>query len=177
MPLANAYRSRIFDPLGMDDTYLHHYEEPRLSRSAGLAHRYFDLTEILPRLGNIDVDAENWNTSIDWAAGGLVSTSGDIDRFYRGLFEGQLLNDTSLIGSVDNRVVGDEDTPVYGLGFALELSIDGSTVTSYEHEGVWGSYMAYSPVIKTTVSFTANQPTFARLDELLDETRSLYVAE
>lgn len=177
MSLAQAYRTRIFDPLGMDDTYLHHYEEPRQSRSAGVAHRHFDLTEFFPEAGNVDVDAASWNTSIDWAGGGLVSTAGDLDRFFRGLFDGDLLSDPSVIGNSDYRVNGDEQAPFYGLGLALQISADGSEVVAYEHGGFWGSYMMYVPSTNTSVSFTANQVIFNRFDEYLSEVRALYLSD
>jgi len=174
MSLADAYRTRIFDPLEMHDTYLHHYEEPRQSSSAGTAHRYFDLSVFDPTFGNVNVDEENWNTSIDWAGGGLVSTASDLERFHRALFTGQLLLDSTVIGAVENRVDGDEEAPVYGLGFGLHLDAEDDTVVSYEHGGFWGSYMMYFPGSDRSLSFTANQVIFDRYDEFLTEVRSLY---
>ncbi|MBX2835202.1 MAG: beta-lactamase family protein [Gammaproteobacteria bacterium] len=175
LSLAEAYRARIFDPLEMNDTYLHHYEEPRQSRSSGLSHRYFDLTRLLPGGTNVDVDADGWNTSIDWAGGGLVSTAADIERFYHGLFDGSLLQNPSVIGALENRVLADDDTPYYGLGFGLQVSSANDAVLAYEHGGFWGSYMMYIPTSGTTLTYTVNQVEFRRFDELYERARELLV--
>jgi len=157
MSLEEVFRARIFDPLGMDDTYLNHYEEPRQSLSAGVAHRYYDLSDAYPSLGNVDVQADNWNTSIAWAGGGLVSTASDLEKFNRALFEGQLLQDISVIGALENRMEeSDEDSP-HGLGFYTDVSTDGNTILSYRHGGFWGSEMIYFPKSGITVSYTNNQ--------------------
>jgi len=174
MSLADNYRARIFDPIGMNDTYLMHYEAPRRSASPGLSHRHYDLTGFDPSLGNVDVDEAGWNTSIDYAGGGLVSTAADIDKFYRALFANELGVDSRQIGDVSNRVDGDDDAPVYGLGFSLNIDSETGDVLSYEHGGFWGSYMAFFPNKEVSVVFTANQVEFDSYDQLLMKIRTLY---
>ena len=68
-PLADAYRSLIFDPLGMDDTYLE-WNEPARGR-----------------------DLHPVNMSYRWAGGGLVTTASDLVTFLRGLFGRTLFAD------------------------------------------------------------------------------------
>jgi len=174
MSLVENYRTRIFDPLGMDDTYLMHYEDPRLSASPGLSHRHYDMSAIEPSLGNIDVDAAAWNTSIDYAGGGLVSTASDIDKFFRALFGNELGVDSSQFGDIANRVVGDKRDPVYGLGFSLNIDAETGGVLSYEHGGFWGSYMAFFPQDNVSAVFTANQAAFKGYGQLVMTLRSLF---
>jgi D-alanyl-D-alanine carboxypeptidase len=68
-PLHVAMRRYIFDPVGMDGTWLEGHEEPL---GPAVAHHYdgaIDLSEITP----------TW----DWAGGGLVSTLADLARYTR----------------------------------------------------------------------------------------------
>jgi len=174
MSLVENYRTRIFDPLGMNDTYLMHYEEPRNSASPGLSHRHYDLSGVDPSLSNIDVDEAGWNTSFDFAGGGLVSTAADIDKFFRALFANELGVDSSQIGDVSNRVPGDERDPVYGLGFSLNIDPETGAVLSYDHGGAWGSYMAFFPHSETSAVFTANQVVFDSYAQLVTKLRSLF---
>jgi len=174
MSLADNYRARIFDPIGMNDTYLLHYEDARSSESPGLSERYFDLSSFDPSIGNVNVDGMEWNTSLDFGGGGLVSTAADLDKFYRALFSGDLLADSSVFGDPAYRVQGDDRSPVYGLGFVLNVDPDTDSVISYEHGGFWGSYMAYFPGSDTSAVFTANQVAFAGYGLVLGTLYSLF---
>ena len=81
MPLANAYQTYIYEPLGMRSTYLDCYEEARIET----VHGYTGFGE-----GMTDVTA--LHESVGWSAGGLVSTAPDLVTFARGLFGGSLFS-------------------------------------------------------------------------------------
>ena len=69
LPLQVAMRRHVFDPVGMDATWLEGHDEPR---DRAVAHHYdgeLDLSEITP----------TW----DWAGGGLVSTLADLAKYAR----------------------------------------------------------------------------------------------
>lgn len=83
--LAKQFRSRIFDPLQMTDTYFEYYEPPR--GNGKLAHSF---------LGKLDI-TKNFNTSYDWAGGGVVSTTRDLALFLTALFNGKLLGKKSTL--------------------------------------------------------------------------------
>jgi D-alanyl-D-alanine carboxypeptidase len=76
-PLHLVYRDLVFDPLGMNMTWLEGREPVRAEE---VAHHYsheLDLTTISP--------------TIDWAGGGLVTTAPDMVRFLRALWSGRIL--------------------------------------------------------------------------------------
>jgi D-alanyl-D-alanine carboxypeptidase len=77
-PLHAVYRELVFDPLGMDTTWLEGHE-PARERAA--AHHYS---------GELD-----WTTvspTIDWAGGGLVTTAPDLARFVRALWSERIVD-------------------------------------------------------------------------------------
>ncbi len=81
MPLAEAYDTYIYQPLGMTSTFLDCYEEPRTDTVhgyTGSGEAMADLTEL--------------HESVGWSAGGLVSTALDLVTFGRGLFDGALFD-------------------------------------------------------------------------------------
>ncbi len=81
-PLHEVYRELIFDPLGMDDTWLEGREPARRQE---VAHHY--------------TGALDWTTlspTIDWAGGGLVTTTADLGRYVGALWSRQILSATDL---------------------------------------------------------------------------------
>jgi CubicO group peptidase (beta-lactamase class C family) len=70
--LHEVYREHLFNPLGMNNTYVEYYETPRPAiPGRGLSHVYLGL------LDYTDLRA----ISADWAGGGLASTTEDLNRF------------------------------------------------------------------------------------------------
>lgn len=127
-PLHEAMRARVFDPLGMDDTWMSFREEA--PRSRPLTHRYE---------GPWDMTVHE-HQSADWAGGGLVSTSHDLRALLCGLSEGGLFEEDATLAEMQ----GWEETGMagvlYGLGlFGVEL--DGGGLL-WGHEG-YGNAFAY----------------------------------
>ena len=84
MPLAEAYRTRIYEPLGMESTFLDCYEDA----VTDVVHGYTGSGDTL-------ADLTELHESIGWSAGGIVSTASDLIAFARGLFGGALFDDPS----------------------------------------------------------------------------------
>jgi D-alanyl-D-alanine carboxypeptidase len=85
--LAFEYQHRIFTPLG-----LHH---TRFSLTTSMPNPYSHGYEVLAP-GNWPLDVTSTSPTIAWAAGGIVSTDGDLTRFMRALLGGRLLKSTLL---------------------------------------------------------------------------------
>ncbi|GAA3603795.1 hypothetical protein GCM10022419_105440 [Nonomuraea rosea] len=81
--LAAELTRRLFAPLGMKHTYL--TTKPPQGIKGPHGHGYYPDAKGEPR----DVDRQN--ASLGGAAGGVVSTSGDLSAFYRAFNQGRLL--------------------------------------------------------------------------------------
>lgn len=94
---AAEIRSRLLEPLGLENTFLesfenipggyvhhYHYATPRFDEVAGV-HRAFP--EIRPYL----VESTAGNLSPEWTAGGIVTSAGDLIRWARALRDGDLV--------------------------------------------------------------------------------------
>lgn len=100
---AAEIRRRILAPLGLNDTYLEGFEPghpdrlprryqyltPQYRETAGVAPGF---TEVRP--GLLDVGASN--LSVEWTAGGMVSSPRDLVLFARALRDGKLISPAHL---------------------------------------------------------------------------------
>ncbi|MGN9783168.1 serine hydrolase domain-containing protein [Nonomuraea sp. ZG12] len=97
-------RRRILRPLGLRHTVVP-------GDRAGLPSPHAKGYEPMPRL----VDATRMNPSLDWAAGEMISTTADLERFMSALLDGKLTSAASLRAmrtTVDTKV---------GFGYGLGL--------------------------------------------------------
>jgi len=119
-------RRRIFEPMGMHDTFLLGSEEV----PGGLqVHGY-----VQGGLGWIDF-TDQWNGTGAWTAGGIVSTTPDILRFSHGLVQGELLAPETFAEMTRNPSPMDEGSLQYGLGIILGAGWIG-------HDGAVPGWMA-----------------------------------
>nr|MDJ0496367.1 serine hydrolase domain-containing protein [Acidimicrobiia bacterium] len=132
MPLAEAYRTFIYEPLGMTSTFLDCYEDPLIdvvNGYTGSGDTLTDLTEL--------------HESVGWSAGGLVSTAQDLVAFASGLFGGELLDDPDSLVAMT--------TPAPGSSYGLGVTIEGEY---FGHEGFIAGFRAalnYSPELDAVV--------------------------
>lgn len=105
MPLAEAYRTHIYEPLGMTSTFLDCYEEPVID----VVHGY-------TASGDTMADVTELHESVGWSAGGLVSTAPDLIAFARGLFGGALFDNPETLAAMTTPAPGS----TYGLGIMLQ---------------------------------------------------------
>jgi D-alanyl-D-alanine carboxypeptidase len=127
--LPEILAERIFDPAGLSSTSL---ESPMSEHPSGLAGGW---SEAL-----LDGEAGPYASiaSSAWAAGGLISSAGDLERFLRALFTDQLLLPESLRAMVSG-------PGPYGLGL-IRVPVNGRT--GYGHGGAtigYSSYMVLEP--------------------------------
>ncbi|WP_410569894.1 serine hydrolase domain-containing protein [Amycolatopsis sp. cmx-4-61] len=123
-PLDTEITRRITRPLGLYDTYLPGRGDERLPAPHAVGY--------LPLDGKL-VDFSDFDATIAWAAGGLVSTPADLDRFYGALLGGRLLGPAEL-AEMRRTVPADLGIPGarYGLGLG---SIPLSCGVVWGHEG------------------------------------------
>ncbi|MGH2963042.1 MAG: serine hydrolase domain-containing protein [Solirubrobacterales bacterium] len=134
LPLHSVYRQLVFDPLGMDATWLEG-QEP--ARAREVAHHYSD-----------ELDLTTVTPTIDWAGGGLVTTAPDLVRFVRGLWTGGVV-DYGGLEELTRWTPGASFPPGhalryerYGLGTGLN-SIEG--VELIGHTGFIGAFAFHAP--------------------------------
>jgi len=114
-PYHEALRERILDPLGLDATYLSHYEQGETPRDA--------FTE---QLGGpvvpVDFDYTAIETTV-WSAGGLVSNVVDVHRFFVALTQGEIISLAQFSEMITGTGIDSRRDPArrydYGLGVEL----------------------------------------------------------
>jgi D-alanyl-D-alanine carboxypeptidase len=151
-PLHEAVRERILGPLGMSNTYTQFHE----ALPGGFVHGYSGYKQD----GSV-VDVTDYNDGGGLGDGALVSTSGDLLRFYQALFqEKTLLSDDLLAQMLDFQETGVPDSR-YGLGVS-EMGTPWGKF--YGHTGGvygYGSLAFYNPerqviVVSLVATDTAN---------------------
>ena len=136
------------------------------SERLGLAHTYHESLEpeplgLPPIAGQYEGDFDVWryDASVDlWGGGGLVSTCGDLARFFRALLGGDVLRspDTlELMRTVPGAPAADADDPdargeAANTGMFLFRRRHGD-LTSWGHGGYWGTVAATCPELDVTV--------------------------
>lgn len=142
-PLHRVYRTMIFDPLGMNDTWLT-YRESR--RGAVPSHRF----EGSDDLNNVP------RQSADWAGGGLMSTARDLEKFLRGLASGRLFRKAGTLDVMRESVPVGESGISYGLGL-YRVDLGKGLGEVWGHDGHGNSFAYYWPQRDITFTGTLNQ--------------------
>jgi CubicO group peptidase (beta-lactamase class C family) len=152
--LHEAYRDLLLDPLDMKHTYRPSHEEARPSLPGrGPSHRYLDDLEctLVPAV-----------MTADWAGGGLISTTEDLNRFLRAFVRNEVFADPTTRDEMFQWV---ESGPFHNYGFGISRVVfDRSDDPQYAGLGeVWGhagsshNFMYYWPNQDTTMIGTLNQ--------------------
>lgn len=162
-PLGSQLRERLFTPLGLGDTsfapgdvrgeYVHGHRPP--TRQGIVTGRPVD----------IDGEPAWWS----WAAGGIVSTAGDLQRFFGALLRGEVLDPTLLRTMEALRPAG---SVRYGLGLAAFTTPCG---TAWGHTGnilgtisvAWNSRDASRQVVLVVDTY----PLSAELEDVVRQTQ------
>ncbi|UNO38386.1 serine hydrolase domain-containing protein [Streptomyces sp. MST-110588] len=180
--VADLIEQRITKPLGMKDTFLatdaawsrgkKHVTgyEPGPGRLRSLLARIVDLpegTEVAgPRRPHDNVDAGAVDPGWTWAAGGLVSTAPDWQRFQSALMSGTLLPAVQM-KQMRQTVPDPQDGGGYGLGL---MKVDTSCGTVWGHTGGLPGYSSEfytdqsgrrSVAVLTATNFHIKEPTAA----------------
>jgi D-alanyl-D-alanine carboxypeptidase len=152
--LHEVYRDLLLDPLGMDHTYRPSHEGARPSiPGRGPSLRYLDDYEctLLPAV-----------MTADWAGGGLISTTEDLNRFLRTFVQNDIFESPTTRDGMFKWV---ESGPFHNYGFGISrVLFDESDDPKYVGLGeVWGhtgssdNFMYYWPKNDTIMIGTLNQ--------------------
>ena len=159
--LHEVYRDMLLDPLEMRHTYRPSHEEPRPSLPGrGVSHRY---------LGDMECTLLPAVMTADWAGGGLISTTSDLNRFLRAFVGDEILDSTTR----DEMFGWVESGPFHNYGFGISrVDFDRSDEPAHAGLGeIWGhagssdNFLFYWPDQDMTLVGTLNQ---------IDCERSLY---
>jgi D-alanyl-D-alanine carboxypeptidase len=153
LPLAAALRQLInYDGLGLTSTWMEGLEKP----PSGARHRasqYVGRTKVTS-----DPSGEGYG------AGGLLSTTGDLARFMRGVFTGGVYRHAGTIDTMLTTIAAKRGGPaaygqpqrpgIYRMG-VLVTQIDDETV--YQHTGFWGTMAVYVPRLDAAIGGAVTQ--------------------
>jgi D-alanyl-D-alanine carboxypeptidase len=143
--LHEVYREVVFDPLGMESTWLEGHEPPRQRE---VAHHYTE-----------ELDWTTVSPTIDWAAGGLVTTAPDLARYVRGLWSGRIL-DSERLGELTRWTPGAWFPSGHRLRYErYGLGIGENTIEGVEllgHTGFIGAFAFYAPAYDGVLVGTHN---------------------
>ncbi|MBB1254599.1 serine hydrolase domain-containing protein [Streptomyces alkaliterrae] len=132
-PYAREVHRRVLEPLGMTSTLL----PGRRTTLPGPAVRHYS-KYVGPRPGTAVHDVTEFSPTIAGAAGELVTTSGDLTRFYRALLGGRLLPPAQQRAMFKAVPVPDAPAHRYGLGVVSQRLSCGVTVWGHDG-GIHGS--------------------------------------
>ncbi|MBC8154298.1 MAG: beta-lactamase family protein [Bacteroidetes bacterium] len=146
-PLDQFFKTRIFDPLGMNDTYFY-LPAAKQTRLVGLNTE--DSTgRTRPALANSGAYVNYPNTNGTYFSGGagLVSTLGDYAAFLQMLLNGGAYNGKRLLSSATVRMItanqiGELNVGVnkFGLGFAITNEKGAARMPVSEGSFEWGGF-------------------------------------
>lgn len=143
-----ALHEYLFDPLGMDQTYLSQYTEPAVASEHPVSNFHWEDAEF---------EIEQYRSFSGWYAGGqVVSTTEDLLTFHQALVEGELVTEETLDAMTEWQKLSLGLDYGYGLVRFRPLPL----LSKYH---IWGgigatsSYMFYCPGIDTYLIGTFNQ--------------------
>jgi CubicO group peptidase (beta-lactamase class C family) len=142
---AEFVQETIFKPLGMDHSY---YDSPTTiitGRAAGYVQR-----------NGVYRNADYLSMTLPYAAGSLMSTAGDLQKWYSGLHDGKLLNLETLKKAHTSFQLNSGRLTGYGYGWETG-NVHGSP--SVKHVGVvngFFTYVAYLPQENLSISILRN---------------------
>lgn len=161
--LTANYRARIFNRLGMANTWHEGFESPRGQLAA---HYYHLAAQGINR--NLDITATNLNTSAAWASGAIVSTLDDLALFQRSLSQGALFRSPSTLAQMRQVTAV---SPNYALGLQRG---NVSGLETWGHAGFWGVIMLHIPAKDAFLVLSVNQASrdmYQEASKVLDAAR------
>ena len=148
--LGEALLTELFQPLGMDNSWLSYSGVDPLAGVQQAAD--FDA-------GGFMLLSLNANMSWDWGGGGVVSTARDQTVFMRALIQGQIFTKPETVNALKQLIPTQEDEEGVARGYGLGVGYtrDSEAGELWGHSGAWGSIMLYAPVHDMAMAATVNR--------------------
>lgn len=140
---------RIIEPLGLRDTYYPNPDESDIRGPHPVSYS---------EVGGERVDYTEQNVSWAGAAGAMVGTGADLNRFFTALLGGELLAPAQLAEMKAVRVIDEKGTLAYGLGLARMSMSCGQEL--WGHTGGMPGFLTFDGVVPTSeraVTIALNQ--------------------
>lgn len=150
MDLHRLWRERIFDPLGMENSYLAYATDPLPDPWIRDVSDYF--------YGAIGGVSSKFNVSFDRGGGGVVSTVGDLNLYWMGLMRGELFKrPETLVTMMQWRYFPGIKAPRVGVGLGIFGEGTDHNTVLIGHSGAYGTKMYFEPETGLYFSGTVNQ--------------------
>ena len=130
--------------------------------AVGLADTYWEQTESRPRRSQFsgamlgDIDMTNHDHSFDlYGGGGLISTNGDLVRFFQALLEGRVFQQRNTLAAL--LTVPSVERPRGELTFANGVALyPFGRFIGFGHQGHWGQFAIQCPENGVTIAWSTN---------------------
>lgn len=148
-PLHSVFERRIFDPLGMVNSYLAYRNDPPMGS--------FRSPEAEIWAGPIPILCSGVSLSFDWGGGGVVSTIADLAKFLAAVIEGRLFQHSATRAAMlDWFVPIDLRLPRTGVSMGL-FRTNYPRLELWGHSGAWGTRMVFDPESRLIFTGSVNQ--------------------
>ncbi len=137
--LPQQIRTRILEPLAMDNTWYEYYEAP--AGHGRTADAYFNRIKVTEKI----------NTSYEWGGGGMISTTRELGIFFKALLAGELFERESTAEMMMDTAPSENYGGSYGMGL---IKYELGEYSFYGHGGFYGSLTMRDPV--KGITFSAN---------------------
>ncbi|WP_066758823.1 serine hydrolase domain-containing protein [Crocinitomix algicola] len=158
LTLSEFYDRNFFRPLSMKYTHLH-LRSNSINNNANLAELYAE---------NIEISTYT-SLSLDWAGGGLATTSTDLNKFQTALHNGQLIRPETFLKM--QTWIPETKGMYYGFGLRKinlkELFPTLPNLNIIGHTGSTASFMFYCPELDVYLSGSLNQMSEVKKSVLL----------
>jgi D-alanyl-D-alanine carboxypeptidase len=151
-PFYDVFKEKIFDPLELSSTSFAATDHiPK-----GIARGYIDIYSNFQLLESTYFSGWDYYT----ADGGLISNAHDMNRFFRSLIQGQILNESSLNEMLTWQNPQEQDPEFYPISYGHGIfKIETERGIAYMHSGDAVGYyanMLYFPDDSTTIVYAVN---------------------
>lgn len=162
MTLGDAMAEYIFEPLGMDDSYME--DGANMSPDIVQGYGYYDNDDELDNVTYI-------NEGVGLGDGGIISTAADLDIFIRALLTDDLLTEDTLA-----EMLAFDAESGYGLGISQDEFDEGATFIG--HDGAtagFQSFMYYMSDADVVIIALTNNFDSEVIEDVADETAAAVI--